>query len=120
MATSPYTFRIRGLAGSFGLRMEGVRVRDVFDKSLGFRRPGYALSLDPGLMYARGLYTFSAWRSLGGEAKSQGERTRYGPECAWGCRIRGLNDLIRNFATVLTAIESSVKPRFQNNNFKPN
>lgn len=50
---------IRGLAGSFGLRMEGVPVRDVFGKSLGFRRPGYALSIDPGLMYAHGLFTFS-------------------------------------------------------------
>ncbi len=51
--------RIKGLAASFGVRMEGVPVRDVFGKSLGFRRPGYALSLDPGLLYARGLYTFS-------------------------------------------------------------
>jgi len=51
--------RIKGLAGSLGLRMEGVPVRDVFGKSLGFRRPGYALSVDPGLLYARGLYTFS-------------------------------------------------------------
>mgnify|MGYP006955655993 CR=1 FL=1 len=50
---------IRGLAGSLGLRMEGVPVRDVFGQSLGFRRPGYALSIDPGLLYARGLYTFS-------------------------------------------------------------
>jgi hypothetical protein len=50
---------LRGLAASFGLRMEGVPVRDVFGKSLGFRRPGYGLSIDPGLLYARGLYTFS-------------------------------------------------------------
>lgn len=50
---------VKGLAGSFGVRMEGVPVRDVFGKSLGFRRPGYGLSLDPGLLYARGLYTFS-------------------------------------------------------------
>jgi hypothetical protein len=66
--TDQYLFRggaghpipwIRGLAGSFGLRMEGVPVRDVFGKSLGFRRPGYGLSIDPGLMYAHGLYTFS-------------------------------------------------------------
>ena len=51
--------RIRGLAWSFGVRKEGVPVRDLLGKSLGFRRPGYALSLDPGLLYARGLYTFS-------------------------------------------------------------
>lgn len=51
--------RIKGLAASIGLRMEGVPVRDLIGKSLGFRRPGYALSIDPGLLYARGLYTFS-------------------------------------------------------------
>jgi hypothetical protein len=51
--------KIRGLAASFGIRKEGVPVRDLLGKSNGFRRPGYSLSLDPGLLYARGLYTFS-------------------------------------------------------------
>ena len=50
---------VRGLAASFGGRVEGVPVRDVFGKSDGFRRPGYTISIDPGLMYARGLYLFS-------------------------------------------------------------
>jgi hypothetical protein len=50
---------VRGLAGSFGGRIEGVPVRDLLGKSNGFRRPGYAISIDPGLLYARGLYTFS-------------------------------------------------------------
>ena len=51
--------KIRGLAASFGGRIEGVPVRDAFGGSEGFRRPGYAISLDPGLLYARGTYTFS-------------------------------------------------------------
>jgi hypothetical protein len=51
--------KIRGLAVSFGGRIEGVPVRDVFGKSDGFRRPGYAISLDPGLLYARGSYMFA-------------------------------------------------------------
>ena len=51
--------KIRGLAASFGIRKEGVPVRDVLGKSLGFRRPGYVTSIDPGLLYTRGLYTFS-------------------------------------------------------------
>lgn len=51
--------KIRGLAVSFGGRMEGVPVRDAFGGSNGFRRPGYAISLDPGFLYARGNYTFS-------------------------------------------------------------
>jgi hypothetical protein len=32
--------------------MEGVPVRDAFGKSNGFRRPGYAISGDPGFLYA--------------------------------------------------------------------
>jgi hypothetical protein len=51
--------KIRGLAASFGLRMEGVPVRDAIGGDLGFRRPGYSLSVDPGLLYARGYYTFA-------------------------------------------------------------
>lgn len=51
--------KVSGLAVSFGARMEGVPVHDVFGGSNGFRRPGYAISLDPGFLYARGLYLFS-------------------------------------------------------------
>ena len=50
---------IRGLAVSIGGRIEGVPVRDAFGGSDGFRRPGYAISVDPGLLYARRSYTFS-------------------------------------------------------------
>ena len=50
---------IRGLAVSIGGRIEGVPVRDAFGGSDGFRRPGYAISIDPGLLYARRSYTFS-------------------------------------------------------------
>jgi hypothetical protein len=35
---------------TMGLRMEGVPVKDVFGGSLGFRRPGYAVSGDPGFL----------------------------------------------------------------------
>src|SRR5262249_26542942 len=51
--------KIRGLAASFGGRIESGSVRDLLGGSNGFRRPGYAISLDPGLMYVRRLYTFS-------------------------------------------------------------
>lgn len=43
--------KVRGLALSFGGRMEGVPVRDAFRASNGFRRPGYVISIEPGLMY---------------------------------------------------------------------
>ncbi len=52
---------IRGLVLTFGPRDEGVPVRDIFGKSDGFRRPGYAVSLEPGLIYSHGkdMFTFS-------------------------------------------------------------
>ena len=50
----------RGLAFSIGGRMEGVPVRDAFGSSNGFRRPGYVISIEPGMMYARGRYSFYA------------------------------------------------------------
>ncbi len=43
---------------SMGGRYEGIPVEDVFGKSDGFRRPGYILSVEPGLAYARGKHSF--------------------------------------------------------------
>jgi hypothetical protein len=51
--------KVRGLAASVGGRIEGVPVRDAIGGADGFRRPGYAISVDPGLMYVRGAYAFS-------------------------------------------------------------
>ena len=51
--------KVRGLAVSFGARWEGVPAHDVFGPSNGFRRPGYAVSLDPGLLYTAHNYTFT-------------------------------------------------------------
>jgi len=42
-----------GWAASFGGRIEGIPVRDAFGKSDGFRRPGYALSVEPGVSWVR-------------------------------------------------------------------
>ena len=52
-------FSFRGLTATFGARMEGVPAFDLIGDSNGFRRPGYAVSLDPGFLYARGSYLFS-------------------------------------------------------------
>ena len=46
--------RIRGLSWSFGPRMEGVPAHDLIGDNLVFRRPGFAISVQPGLQYARG------------------------------------------------------------------
>lgn len=51
--------KVPGLVVTFGGRMEGVPVRDLLGKSNGFRRPGYAISGDPGFLYARWGYVFS-------------------------------------------------------------
>src|SRR5215510_751802 len=51
--------RIRGLSMSFAGRIEGVSVRDIIGKSEGFRRPGYAISVEPGFTYTRGRDTWS-------------------------------------------------------------
>lgn len=48
------TPKVRGLWFSMGIRGEGVPVRDIIGKSTDFRRPGVALSLDPGFLYTRG------------------------------------------------------------------
>jgi len=41
-----------GLAASWGLRMEGVPVRNWFGDSAGFRRPGYSIDWEPGLTWS--------------------------------------------------------------------
>jgi len=48
--------KVRGLALSIGGRMEGVPVRDAFGASDGFRRPGYVISIEPGLAYSHKKY----------------------------------------------------------------
>jgi hypothetical protein len=51
--------KIRAMAAKFGVRYEGVKVRDLIGGSLGFRRPGYALSVEPGVQYERGKNIWS-------------------------------------------------------------
>lgn len=51
--------KVPGLVVTFGGRWEGVPVRDLIGASNGFRRPGYAISGDPGFLYTRWGYVFS-------------------------------------------------------------
>lgn len=46
--------KVRGLNLTLGPRIEGVPVHDLLGDSNGFRRPGYAFSLEPGFEYSRG------------------------------------------------------------------
>lgn len=54
--SSPYW---KGFGFSLGGRMEGVPVEDMIGDSDGFRRPGYAVSVEPGLGYINGPHIFS-------------------------------------------------------------
>ena len=49
----------RGLWGTLAARIEGVPVHDLIGPSDGFRRPGYAISIEPGLIVSRGPNTIT-------------------------------------------------------------
>jgi hypothetical protein len=53
--------KLRGIALSIAGRDEGVPARDLIGGSDGFRRPGYAVSIEPGIEFARhrNLWSFS-------------------------------------------------------------
>jgi hypothetical protein len=50
---------IHGLGLSLGGRIEGVPVRDLFGGNDGFRRPGYVVSVEPGMSYMVGNFNFN-------------------------------------------------------------
>jgi len=49
----------QNLVWSMGIRGEGVPSRDVFGKSTGFRRPGYSIDVEPGLIWMKNKNTWS-------------------------------------------------------------
>ncbi len=53
--------KLRGVALSVAGRVEGVPARDKIGREDGFRRPGYGVSVEPGIQYSRGrdLWSFS-------------------------------------------------------------
>ncbi|HXK62486.1 MAG TPA: hypothetical protein PLP42_21575 [Acidobacteriota bacterium] len=51
--------KVHGLALTGTGRIEGVPARDIIGGESGFRRPGYAVSAGPGVMYSRGGDTWS-------------------------------------------------------------
>ena len=57
---------LKGLVITIGPRIEGVPVRDIFGQSYGFRRPGFAISVQPGFIYARGksMYTINVAKAF--------------------------------------------------------
>ncbi|HEX5760066.1 MAG TPA: hypothetical protein VF121_12825 [Thermoanaerobaculia bacterium] len=49
----------KGFGVSLGGRLEGVPVHDLVGDSEGFRRPGYAVSVEPGISYSTGPHAFT-------------------------------------------------------------
>lgn len=49
----------KGIGVSLGGRLEGVPVEDLIGSSEGFRRPGYAVSVEPTVSYSKGPHSFS-------------------------------------------------------------
>ena len=60
--------KVRGLAVLFGPRMEGVPARNLLPvgDNLGFRRPGFAISVEPGVQYVRNgqMFSFTIARAI--------------------------------------------------------
>ncbi len=48
---------VKGLSVSLGMRNEGVIAHDLFGGSLGSRRPGFAVAVEPGITYSKGRYS---------------------------------------------------------------
>jgi len=64
-----YSFvRVKGLTSTFGLRQEGVPASDLIGGNEGFRRPGYSIALEPGVLYlfhgGNDLFTANIDRAL--------------------------------------------------------
>jgi hypothetical protein len=52
-------WRKHAISASLGPRLDGIPLRDFVGGSSGFRRPGYSLYLDPGIVVAAGRSTWS-------------------------------------------------------------
>ena len=93
--TDQYLFRggfshgiphFRRLELSLGGRFEGVPVRDAFGSSDGFRRPGYIVSIDPGMMFS-----FYHERPVGLVARPGKQRSRNCGGYEWRRILRQLH-----------------------------
>jgi len=47
---------VKGMSVSLGVRNEGVVAHDLLGGNLGFRRPGFAVAVEPGVSYSKGRY----------------------------------------------------------------
>lgn len=79
---------IHGIGLTLGARLDGIPVKDILGDSDGFRRPGFVVSIDPGISYMLGNFTTrvnvpltlvrNRTRSLTDIADSTPENSRHG------------------------------------------
>ena len=50
---------LSGTSAYVGGRLEGIPAEDIIGGSAGYRRPGYAVSVEPGISYNKGNYSFN-------------------------------------------------------------
>ena len=50
--------KVTGLSATFATRLEGVPVNDAFGDTAGFRRPGFYVTIEPGVVFAHGPASF--------------------------------------------------------------
>ena len=72
--------QVHGLALTFGPRIEGVPARDIIGNNYGLRRPGFAISLEPGLQWVqhKNIWTFQVGKAI------YRDRTRSVPDEIYG------------------------------------
>ncbi len=58
-ASAPIGKKKWGLTGELAWRLEGVPAKDLIGNSDGFRRPGYAVFIEPGITWTRGRDSWS-------------------------------------------------------------
>lgn len=54
-----YAIGMHGFSAYLGGRMEGVPAYDLIGGSAGYRRPGYAVSVEPGMSYTKNNFSFN-------------------------------------------------------------
>jgi hypothetical protein len=62
----------QGLAVSLGARIDGIPQRDLIGSSGGWRRPGYEIYVEPGLILSRGKNAFSVYVPVAVQRNRQG------------------------------------------------
>jgi hypothetical protein len=87
--------RQHGLSASLGLRWEGVPALDIIGGDAGFRRPGYTVSVEPGISYMTARDSFSLSVPV---AISRSRQKSYADRLSGGHGDAAFADFLINFS----------------------